>query len=119
MAVSRSLGQGRSTGQPRTSLPNYAVDQLQTTDDWTGVRFSSNHEDDNEIALALATRPEHDADPEPLSKQIAYGRAAGALEMALRAGCESGDQGRLAAAMIPSLIEEYLRDCPIGEFAPI
>ena len=97
----------------------YAFNQLTTTVDWTGVRFSTNHEDDNEIAHALSTRPEEDADPELLAKQIGHCRAVGALEMALRAASKTGDEGRLAAAMIPSLIEQYLMDCPIGEFAPV
>ena len=39
--------------------------------------------------------------------------------MALRAASETGDQAKLAAAMIPSLVEQYLRGCPIGDLAPV
>ena len=39
--------------------------------------------------------------------------------MALRAASETGDQTRLAAAMIPGLVEQYLMGCPIGDLAPV
>ena len=39
--------------------------------------------------------------------------------MALRAASETGDQAKLAAAMIPSLVEQYLKGCPIGDLAPV
>ena len=39
--------------------------------------------------------------------------------MALRAASVNGRGSRLAASMIPSLVKQYLMDCPIGEFAPV
>ena len=39
--------------------------------------------------------------------------------MALQAASETGDQARLAAAMIPSLVEQYIVGCPIGDLAPV
>ena len=99
-------------------VTEYAVDQLRATGDWKGMRFSSNQEDDNEIAQHLATRPEL-PEPETMSKQISHCRAAGALSMALRAASATGDQAKLAAAMIPGLVEQYLKDCPVGDLAPV
>ena len=39
--------------------------------------------------------------------------------MALRAASETGDQAKLAAAMIPSLVEQYVKGCPMGDLAPV
>ena len=39
--------------------------------------------------------------------------------MALLAATETGSQAKLAAAMIPSLVEQYIIGCPIGDLAPV
>ena len=49
---------------PIDDVIDYTVDQGRGTADWTGVRFSTNHEDANEVAQALSTRPELDAEPD-------------------------------------------------------
>ena len=103
---------------PDDDVKDYAVDQVRSTTDWKGIRFSPNQDDDNEIEQLLATRPEF-PEPEPMSKQIGHCRAAGALSMALQAASETGGQAKLAAAMIPSLVEQYLMGCPIGDLAPV
>ena len=96
----------------------FAIDQLRTTENWKGIRFSSTQDDDNEIREHLAPRPDY-PEPEPMSKQIGHCRAAGALSMALQAAADTGDQAKLAAAMIPSLVEQYIIGCPIGDLAPV
>ena len=102
----------------KNDVTDYVTDQLRSTEDLLGECFCTGHEDENEIALALATRPDDRPMTESLVRQIAQGQAAGALEMAVRAASAPPPDNVVASFLIPELLTQYLRDCPSGEFAP-
>ncbi|CAK0866402.1 unnamed protein product [Prorocentrum cordatum] len=95
------------------------VAQLRAVEDWTGDRFTTGAEDDVAIRASISTRPKEGPVHESLTRQLLQSRAAGALDLAIQAARQVGAQSNLAALLIPSLLEQFLTDCPMADMAPV
>ena len=101
---------------------DHVVEQVQLTDDWIGERVATEDVDDITVANDCALRPKARPEPESLTRQCEYSKAAAIMVKTMElVKLREGDKAAPSSTalwLVPSLLEEYLKLCGLAEFAP-